>query len=55
MKIGEPDENAPVLITSNWALTYFIVYSAIEATKIPSFSLCKRHRRARCPNRMGSR
>ncbi len=38
-EIGEPDENAPVLITSNWALTYFIVYSAIEATKIPSF-LC---------------
>jgi acetyl-CoA decarbonylase/synthase complex subunit gamma len=38
-EIGEPDENAPVLITSNWALTYFIVFSAIEATKIPSF-LC---------------
>jgi len=38
-EIGEPDENAPVLITSNWALTYFIVSSAIEATKIPSF-LC---------------
>jgi acetyl-CoA decarbonylase/synthase complex subunit gamma len=38
-EIGEPDENSPVLITSNWALTYFIVSSAIEATKIPSF-LC---------------
>jgi acetyl-CoA decarbonylase/synthase complex subunit gamma len=38
-EIGEPDENAPVLITSNWALTYFIVSSLIEATKIPSF-LC---------------
>lgn len=38
-EIGEPDENAPVLITSNWALTYFIIYSAIEATRIPSF-LC---------------
>jgi len=38
-EIGTPDENAPVLITSNWALTYFIVSSAIEATKIPSF-LC---------------
>jgi len=38
-EIGEPDENAPVLITSNWALTYFIVSSAIEATKISSF-LC---------------
>jgi acetyl-CoA decarbonylase/synthase complex subunit gamma len=38
-EIGEPDATAPVLITSNWALTYFIVSSAIEATKIPSF-LC---------------
>jgi len=38
-EIGEPDANAPVLITSNWALTYFIVSSAIEATKVPSF-LC---------------
>lgn len=38
-EIGEPDEYSPVLVTSNWALTYFIVYSAIEATKIPSF-LC---------------
>lgn len=38
-EIGEPDENSPVLITSNWALTYFIVSSAIESTKIPSF-LC---------------
>jgi len=38
-EIGTPDENAPVLITSNWALTYFIVSSAIEATKVPSF-LC---------------
>jgi len=38
-EIGEPDENSPVLITSNWALTYFIVSSAIEATKVASF-LC---------------
>jgi len=38
-EIGEPGENAPVLVTSNWALTYFIVSSAIEATRIPSF-LC---------------
>lgn len=38
-EIGEPDEYSPVLVTSNWALTYFIVSSAIEATKVPSF-LC---------------
>lgn len=40
-EVGEPDENAPVLITSNWALTYFIVSSAIEATKVPSFLVVK--------------
>ena len=38
-EIGEPDEQSPILVTSNWALTYFIVSSAIEATKVPSF-LC---------------
>jgi acetyl-CoA decarbonylase/synthase complex subunit gamma len=40
-EVGEPDPNAPVLITSNWALTYFIVFSAIEATKIPAYLLVK--------------
>ncbi len=38
-EIGTPDEDSPVLVTSNWALTYFIISSAIEATKIPSY-LC---------------
>ena len=38
-EIGQPTEESPVLLTSNWALTYFIVSSTIEATKIPSF-LC---------------
>jgi acetyl-CoA decarbonylase/synthase complex subunit gamma len=40
-EVGEPDVSAPVLITSNWALTYFIVFSAIEATKIPAYLLVK--------------
>ena len=40
-EVLEPDANAPVLITSNWALTYFIVFSAIEATKIPAYLLVK--------------
>ncbi len=40
-EIGQPDTNSPVLITSNWALTYFIVFSAIEATKIPAYLLVK--------------
>jgi len=38
-KIGEPNEQSPVLVTSNWALTYFIVSSEIEGSKVPSF-LC---------------
>ena len=40
-EVGEPGADAPVLITSNWALTYFIVFSAIEATKIPAYLLVK--------------
>ena len=38
-EIGEPNEESPVLMTSNWALTYFVVSSAIESTKIPTFLL----------------
>jgi acetyl-CoA decarbonylase/synthase complex subunit gamma len=38
-EIGEPNEESPVLVTSNWALTYFIVSSEIEGSKVPSF-LC---------------
>ncbi|MCD6358793.1 MAG: acetyl-CoA decarbonylase/synthase complex subunit gamma [Dehalococcoidia bacterium] len=33
--IGEPDENSPILITTNFSLTYFIVSGEIEASKIP--------------------
>lgn len=38
-EIGEPNEESSVLLTSNWALTYFVVSSAIESTKIPAFLL----------------
>jgi len=38
-EIGEPSDESPVLITSNWALTYFIVASEIEGSKVPSW-LC---------------
>jgi len=38
-EIGEPNDESPVLITSNWALTYFIVASEIEGSKVPSW-LC---------------
>ena len=40
-EIGKPDENAPVLITSNFSLTYFIVSGEIETSKIPSWLLVK--------------
>jgi acetyl-CoA decarbonylase/synthase complex subunit gamma len=38
-EIGEPTAESPVLITSNWALTYFIVASEVEGSKVPSW-LC---------------
>jgi acetyl-CoA decarbonylase/synthase complex subunit gamma len=37
--INNPDAASPVLITTNWALTYFIVASEVEASKVPSW-LC---------------
>ena len=39
--IGNPDENSPVLITTNFALTYFIVSGEIEASKVPAWLLIK--------------
>ena len=38
-EIGTPGEDSPVLLTSNWALTYLILSSAIEDTGIPAY-LC---------------
>jgi len=40
-EIGTPDENSPVLLTTNFSLTYFIVSGEIESTKIPSYLLVK--------------
>lgn len=39
--IGNPDENSPVLVTTNFALTYFIVSGEIEGSKVPSWLLIK--------------
>ena len=33
--IGEPDENSPVLVTTNFSLTYFIVSGEIENSGVP--------------------
>ena len=38
-EVGEPTEDSPVLVTTNWALTYFIVAGEIESSKVPSW-LC---------------
>jgi len=35
-EIGEPDANAPLMITTNFSLTYFIVSGEIENSKVPS-------------------
>ena len=35
--IGEPDENSPVLFTTNFSLTYYTVESDIEASRIPCY------------------
>jgi acetyl-CoA decarbonylase/synthase complex subunit gamma len=40
-EIGEPDENSPVVVTTNFALTYFIVSGEIEGSKVPSWLLIK--------------
>ncbi len=39
--IGNPDENSPVLVTTNFALTYFIVSGEVEASKVSSWLLIK--------------
>jgi len=40
-EIGNPDENAPVLVTTNFALTYFIVSGEIEGSRVPAYLLIK--------------
>ena len=40
-EIGNPDENSPVMVTTNFALTYFIVSGEIEGSKVPTWLLVK--------------
>lgn len=40
-EIGTPDEKSPILVTTNFALTYFIVSGEIEASKVPAWLLIK--------------
>ncbi len=39
--IGNPDEKSPVLVSTNFALTYFIVSGEIESSRVPSWLLIK--------------
>lgn len=36
-QIGTPDETAPVLVTTNFSLTYFTVEGDVEASKVPAW------------------
>jgi acetyl-CoA decarbonylase/synthase complex subunit gamma len=38
-QIGGPNENSPVLITTNFSLTYFIVSGEIETSRVPAYLL----------------
>jgi len=38
-EINKPDKSSPVLLTTNFALTYFIVSAEIEASRVPSWLL----------------
>ena len=38
-EIGSPNENSPVMVTTNFSLTYFIVSGEIEGSRVPSWLL----------------
>jgi acetyl-CoA decarbonylase/synthase complex subunit gamma len=40
-EIGNPDEKSPIMVTTNFALTYFIVSGEIEGSRVPSWLLIK--------------
>jgi len=40
-EINNPNENSPVMVTTNFALTYFIVSGEVEASRVPSYLLNK--------------
>ncbi len=40
-EIGGPGEDSPVLVTSNFSLTYFIVMGEIETSRVPAWLLVK--------------
>jgi len=38
-RIGEPNENSPVMFTTNFSLTYYTVESDVESSRVPSYIL----------------
>ena len=38
-EIGEPDENSPIMFTTNFSLTYYTVESDVEAARVPAYIL----------------
>jgi acetyl-CoA decarbonylase/synthase complex subunit gamma len=40
-EINNPKENSPMLVTTNFALTYFLVSGYIESSKVPAWLLVK--------------
>jgi acetyl-CoA decarbonylase/synthase complex subunit gamma len=40
-EINNPNENSPLMVTSNFSLTYFLVSGYIETSKIPSYLYVK--------------
>jgi acetyl-CoA decarbonylase/synthase complex subunit gamma len=40
-EINNPDENSPIMVTTNFALTYFIVSGEIEGSRVPAYLLIK--------------
>lgn len=40
-EIGGPDDNSPVVLTSNFSLTYFIISGEIENSRVPCYLLVK--------------
>jgi len=40
-EIGTPNEESPVLVTTNFSLTYFVVSGEIENSRMPSYLLVK--------------
>ncbi len=39
--LGNPDESSPVMVTSNFSLTYFVLSGEIENSRVPSWLLVK--------------